>query len=106
MYNTGKVLFNTITGELAVTRGKDGKMGQVPLNPVTFQEDWSKWSEEGKRWKRVTPRHPVQQYVTLFDTIYGASWYFNVPEGWDVDEYYINDEREVFEKIRKLFEGS
>uniref|UniRef100_A0A6M3LS61 Uncharacterized protein n=1 Tax=viral metagenome TaxID=1070528 RepID=A0A6M3LS61_9ZZZZ len=105
MYNTGKVLFNTDTGELAVTRNKDGKLGQVPLNPVTFQEDWDKWSE-GKGWKRVTPGHPVQQYVTLFDAIYGANWYFNVPEGWDVDEYYIKDEREVFEKIRKLFEGS
>lgn len=58
------------------------------------------------KWRPLPDNDERVQFVRLFDILYGAEWYFNIAgtdENAEVEEYYLEDEHKVFERIRKLF---
>lgn len=57
------------------------------------------------------PKCGYKQDMTMkekvFDIIYMAEWYFNLPENWDMDEYYIEDgdTNRVYKALRAIIFG-
>ena len=48
--------------------------------------------------------HVVQltQKEKIMEAIYGAEWFFGVPENCEVDEYFVEDEDDLVEKLQKI----
>ena len=56
-------------------------------------------------WLALPKEDPRVRFIKLFDAIYGADWYYGIPEHCEVDEAYIENPHDVFEQIRKIFEA-
>jgi len=49
-------------------------------------------------------QQPLTQKEQVMEVIYGGDWYFGLTSEYcKVDEYYLEDEGEVFEKLAKIF---
>ena len=77
-----------------------------PMDPITF--DWSYQNREsvGRDWLALPKDDPRVQFVSFFNAIYDAKWHYSfvsADDNTEIDEFRIENEHEVFLKIRKIF---
>jgi len=78
------------------------------LDPVMFGVTTTVTAISGNEydWQSLPINDPRVQYVNLFDVIESADWYHHTTahdESAIVDEAYIENTHEVFDRIRKIF---
>lgn len=79
------------------------------LDPVNFKRiETVASSGPTYNWHELPKTDPRVQYMALFDVIEGgiADWYYSgysEGDGICVDEAFIENAHEVFERIRKIF---
>ena len=107
-----KVVFNKKTGRYGITRfswrTREKKLVICPINLVTLDYSWRDTiSWEGNvpnNWTFVSRNHELQKYFEVLDTIYDADWYFSLPENVELDEFYIENPRDIYLMIQKILE--
>lgn len=114
-----QLCYNKKTGQLGLKRYLGSIKGKgnwpqewgsnyavIPVDPVTFKEIQEQWQQTSTDWNQLPADDPRVQYVALFKAIYDADWYHGgYSDGDDivVDEAIIENEHEVFNRIRKIF---
>lgn len=116
-----QVVFDRKRGCIGIkrlTRKKEREVDKITCNyavdvlsPVTLEPDYVvSLLSPNYDWIPLPDSDDRVRFLKLFQAIDDADWYFNVITGNDrvegeVEERYIENPHEVFQKIRKIFLG-
>lgn len=119
-----RVVYNGKTGELGLQRclGEagfkdkgwgdglkewDSNYAVFLLDPVDFTWDIRKRVQSTTDWRELPDSDPRVQFLSLFEVIESADWYYGIAgdEDAEVEEASIENTHEVFRLIRKIFEA-
>jgi len=76
-----------------------------------MKEDWSTYYTDLENWTPLRTDNPITIFVKLFNILYDGDLYVNARctnsrcDGYETefDEWYFEDERDVFRKIIEVF---